>query len=54
MSSDCKNSTRKCINCLLSNNKHNLKLNVDHDVFSNDCGTYCKVKERQKNKLENV
>lgn len=47
----CVSETRKCINCLTANENYNLKLNINHCVWSKECETLTRMIERQRNKF---
>lgn len=49
---ECNSNTNKCANCVTSNNKYSLNLNVDNMVWDvNLCETYKRIENYQKNKF---
>lgn len=49
---ECVSNCVKCINCVLSNEKYKMNLNVNHTVWDNvNCETYKRIEKIRKNKF---
>jgi hypothetical protein len=51
---ECKNNTKKCVNCTNANEKLKLKLNTDHEVWDRNCASFIRILETQKRKFANI
>lgn len=45
---DCESEVKKCINCLKSNKKFKLNLNINHDVWDKNCATFQRMVEQRR------
>lgn len=45
-SPDCESDYASCVNCVKANNKYNLQLNEEHDVWDKECEYYKRIEEK--------
>lgn len=49
---NCESRSSKCINCISTNKKLNLKLNAEHTAYDKKCTVYQRKMEMQKKRIE--
>jgi hypothetical protein len=51
---DCVSTVKKCVNCIKANEKYNLKININHVAWSNECTIYKRRLENGKKAFKNM
>lgn len=51
---DCKSKNEKCINCVTTNKRLSLNMNVNHNVWSNECPVYLRKLEMSKRAISYI